>query len=359
MVSAISSPPSSFLSGGFVTDTNRNTLWNALSAADQARYSTPASSGSGTTSGSGGTSGSSGTAAAPTFVSRGSTTALASTTFDNRTDARSATPGSNALTGYSKLWDNSTLLAAQLALTTDPGSRGGALFVNITAGTLADGDRPQDGLSGNISNIRGQNPFGYFEPGSGRDNFVRVFSGAETRFEDVNPTGTLAERQAWETTARSRYDSYQTLVSDQITKTAANFGGSQGLLGFDVNKNGKIDDETELFGFDAGLDINGSANILTTTGGSATTNFTFLTGSRLTGDFLDSNRDPAQLDNYRRFLILTSAGQSAPLLQTGSTGFTDAINAYVSTQTRFDLNASGGARLTIVAQNGIGVSATA
>ena len=350
MSTAISLPPPSYLPGGFVTEINRQALWDALTDAQRAQYtstSTGSSTSTGTSGGSGTSSGT--TSTAPTFKSLGSSTTLSSAAFTGRTDARSAAPNNSILTGYSALWDPDNLITAQLATL----ANGGAIFVNVVAGSIADGDRPQDGANGNLANIRGQNPFGFFDAGE----FVRVRDGVETRFAGGTAAVGYSE---WLATARVAYDAYNSLVSSQITEVQSLFGSSQqGLLGFDVNNNGLLDNETELFGFDAGLDIDGTATIKYGTGTTQTDgSFTFLSASgRLNGDPLDPDTDNSFLDEYRRFMILTGAGQSVAVLQS-DIGYSAATDSYVKAQTRFQLDAVGGASLTIVTQDGFSVTPT-
>lgn len=350
MTTSVGSPPATYLPGGFVTDVNRQALWESLTDSQRASYQSTSTTGSGTTTGA--TSGTGSTSSStPTFKSLGSSTGVSSATFTGRTDARSVAPNSTILSGYGSLWDPTNLVSAQLATL----ANGGAIFVGVQAGTIANGDRPQDGTSGDLANIRGQNPFGYFDG----TEFVKVLNGTETRFSG-NPTTDPSGYATWLSTARVRYDAYQSLVSTQITDMQSLFGKSlQGLLGFDVNNNGLIDNEAELFGFDAGLDIDGSASIKYGTGASQTTaSFTFLAANgRLAGDPLDPQTDTASLDEYRRFMVLTETGQSVAVLQS-DIGYDPLTGSYVKAQTRLQLDAAGGASLTVVAQNGFTVTPT-
>ncbi|HYG86607.1 MAG TPA: hypothetical protein VD978_10140 [Azospirillum sp.] len=364
MATVSSTPPSTFLYGAGVTDLNRQTIWDSLDAATQSKYtsgtSNTSTSGSTGSTGSTGTSGGSSTTT-PTstskFSSLGSQTALNPASFDGRTDTtRSATPTNGTLTGFSKLWSGDAALQAQLS-TTPP--KGGAIFVNIQKGTAADGTRPEDGRSGNIENGRGKNPYGYFDADNNFVQIRRSLDGQETEVT-YNPDSGI-KREDWLKTAKREYDAYEALITKQMNAVTSSFG-SQGLLGYDVNNNGYIDNESELFGFDNGLDINGSAYIMQED--ATKVSFTFLSGAtpadgesetrRLTGDPLDPNGDSTQKENYRRFMVLTSSGESVSVLQS-EIGYDEVTRSYVKAQTVLQFGASG-ATLTGIAQSGLTVS---
>ncbi|PWC37168.1 hypothetical protein [Azospirillum sp. TSO22-1] len=386
----VSTPPASYLSSG-VTDLNRQSLWNALTAEQQAKYTNGSSTGTSGTSGSGsstsGTSGTSGTTTSggKVFVSQGtSTTQLSGAAFDNRTDARSAAPGSDVVTGFSKLWTSDAALQAQLTAFTDPDTgatsavNGGAIFVKVRQGTSAAGERPYDGSAGellvNDGRLQhGQNPYGFFsdDPALAETPFVKMdidASGFVTKTPWSADTG--KSYGEWLKNARYAYDQYETQVNQQQTAVLKDFGGtaSVGLLGFDVNNNGYIDSEKELFGFDGGLNLDnmppGATEVTPMTiieNGSktATTTFSFLTNGHLTGDPLDASQSEesraANKEYYRRFMILTADGKSNSVLQS-SIGYNATTGQYVTAQTQFSFTDTG-ATLTAVAQNGFKVTA--
>lgn len=380
-----STPPASYLPSG-VTDLNRTSLWNGLTAEQQAKY-TSGSSSTSSTSSSGSTSGTtSGTTSSTgkVFVSVGNTTQMSGAAFTNRTDTRSATPDADAVTGFSKLWTSDAALQAQLTAFTNPDTgvtsavNGGAIFVKVRQGTAAEGARPYDGTAGQLLITdprlqRGQNPYGYIstDPALAETPFVKM---------DVAPDGVVTQTawsadtgktySEWLKGAKYAYDQYETLVGQQQTAVLKDFGGtaSYGLLGFDVNNNGYIDNESELFGFDGGLNIDnmppGATDVTPKTiieNGSktATTNFTFLTNGHLTGDPLDTSQSPesraANKEYYRRFMLLTGDGKSTSLLQS-SIGYNNATGQYVAAQTQFSFTDTG-ATLTAVAQSGFKVTA--
>lgn len=353
--------PSSFLAGGFVTEINRQALWDNLDAASKARFSstdtTSGSTSSGGTSSTGTTGGTTATGTTGGFTSLGVSGPGGVANFTNRTDSRSAPVSAAALTGFRQVWTGQDILSAQLSETSDTTkSRGGALFVQLASGIEGDGDRPS---TGPLPNLRGRNPFGFFELAADgvTQQFVRVRDGAEERF-----SGDEADRAAWEQANTKEFNAFQNLVSSTIATTQGRFGNGVGLLGFDVDDNGKIDNETELFGFDSGLDLNGIGTIRAknASGTYVDTPFTFLQQDasgrdRLRGDTLDIQSTGEDRNLYRRFMVLTSTGASVRLSQDGN-GYDAATQAYVKTQTRLDLDAAGGARLTVVAQEGFTVT---
>ncbi|WP_431860737.1 hypothetical protein [Azospirillum sp.] len=387
----VSTPPAGYLPSG-VTDLNRQSLWNSLTAEQQAKYSSGGSStGTSGSSGSGGsTSGTTGSTGTTTsggkvFVSQGnSTTQLSGAAFNNRTDARSAVPGSDVVTGFSKLWTSDSALQAQLTAFTDPDTgvtsavNGGAIFVKVRQGASSAGERPYDGSAGELlvndgRLQKGQNPYGFFssDPALAETPFVKMdvdASGYVTKTSWSADTGkTYAE---WLKNAKYAYDQYETLINQQQTAVLKDFGGtaSYGLLGFDVNNNGYIDNESELFGFDGGLNIDnmppGATEVTPMTiiengSKSATTSFTFLTNGHLTGDPLDTSQSEesraANKEYYRRFMIVTADGKSNSVLQS-SIGYNAATGQYVAAQTQFSFTDTG-ATLTAVAQNGFKVTA--
>ncbi|HYH39441.1 MAG TPA: hypothetical protein VD860_14555 [Azospirillum sp.] len=386
----VSTPPASYLPSG-VTDLNRQSLWNSLTAEQQAKYSSGSSTSTSGSSTSGssttGTTGTSGTTTSggKVFVSQGSsTTQLSGAAFDNRTDTRSAAPDADVITGFSKLWTSDAALQAQLTAFTNPDTgatsavNGGAIFVKVRQGTSAQGERPYDGSAGellvNDGRLKhGQNPYGFFsdDPALAETPFVKMdidASGFVTKTSWSADTGkTYAE---WLKSAKYAYDQYETLINQQQTAVLKSFGGtaSYGLLGFDVNNNGYIDSEKELFGFDGGLNLDnmppGATDVTPMTivengSKSATTTFTFLTNGRLTGDPLDASQSEesraANKEYYRRFMILTADGKSNSVLQS-SIGYSTATGQYVAAQTQFSFTDTG-ATLTAVAQNGFKVTA--
>ena len=363
--------PANYLSKG-VTDLNRNYLWSKLTDAEQGKYTTPTAPAAGTTGGGTTPTGTTGTTTPTTttvkkFVSMNSTTELSSTAFTNRLDSRSAAPSSTTLANFGKLWTSDALLQAQLTTSVDPADgqtkaiNGGAVFVSIKSGTVADSTRPYNGSTGDTTDpallSRGKNPYGYFstDPALSETPFVK---------QTTNPDGSVTEEswsdstgktyKEWLTTAKDRYSQFESLVTKQMDGLSATFGTEQGLLGYDVNNNGFIDSEKELFGFDKGLNLNGSATI-TSADKLSTESFTFLTGDRLTGDRLDSAQPEEDKAHYRRFMVMNADGSSTSLLQS-QTGFAAGINQYVSVQSRLTFE-SGGATLTSVAQQGFSVTA--
>ncbi|WP_448189000.1 hypothetical protein [Azospirillum sp. sgz301742] len=356
--------PSNYLSSG-VTDLNRNYLWSKLTDAEQAKYtSSTSTTGTSGTSTSGTTTGTSGTSTTTStggkFVSVGTSAEMSGAAFTGRLDSRSATPSSSTLSGFSKLWASDALLQAQLSATTDTASKGGAVFVNFKSGTVADTARPYDGSSGNITGLgslpRGKNSYGYFstDPAMSATPFVQQMPNADGSVTETSWSESTGKTyNEWLKTAKSRYDEFEALVTKQQDGLSATFGSGQGLLGYDVNNNGIIDNETELFGFDKGLSLDGSATI-TSADKLSTQSLTFLTGGRLTGDPLDAAQT-SDTSIYRRFMVLGSDGKSTSVLQS-SIGYAAGIKEYVTAQSTLSFD-SGTATVTAVAQKGFSVSA--
>jgi hypothetical protein len=392
--------PTGFLVSFNVTDLNRQTIWDSLADADRAKFgattsTTTTGSTTGTTTSSTTTSTATTSTATTTatatggFVSLGSTTKLSSSAFTGLQNATySSTPTSATQAGYGKIWATTEDVQKQLT-----GTKGGAIFVDAKGGALADGMRPADGSKGfDPTNARGFNPYGYTDQTTSK--FVQLQQGADidgrpsylaTHFDD--DTGRVSQstwcqnlvdgkweetgdttvatgktRANWEKSARVKYDQYQSLVSDQMIAATGKFD-TQSMLGYDVNNNGRIDDETELFGFDSGLDISGSANITDSVkdadGNTATKSFTFLANDgRLSGDPLDPNQT-SSLNDYRRFMVLKQDGSSASVLQS-EIGHSASVNQYVKSQTvlKFDTTAHT-ATIYGVAQSGMSISQVA
>ncbi|MBL26056.1 MAG: hypothetical protein CMM50_00700 [Rhodospirillaceae bacterium] len=135
---------------------------------------------------------------APTFNSITGTTSTLDVT--DRTGASSATPSASALSGFAELFGTNELLHS-------------ALFVDIRAGTLTDANA-------------GTAITAPVDPGLPEDDPDQV------RYEIA-----LAEYEA----DLDRQDA-------AVDAIKSRFGDTQGLLGLDLNGNGFIDDETELFG---------------------------------------------------------------------------------------------------------------
>lgn len=371
-----STPPASYLAYG-VTDLNRQSLWNAMTDEGRAKYSsaststtgtstTGTSAGTSTTGTSSGTTSSTSTKPAKGFTSLSNPNALSTTAFDNRIDSRSSAVLKETRAAFSNLWGGDSLLQAQLTTKTDPDTgvsaptNGGAIFVTYKLGSVATQTRPYDGKDGELSladSPRGKNPYGYYstDPAMADTPFVQQVVGTDGSVKDVTYDPASGQKYSdWLKAAKNRYDQYETLVGDQMNKVMSSFGsiGGQGLLGYDVNNNGYIDDESELFGFDNGLNVDGSSTIRLASG--ATQEFTFLTGNRLTGDPLDAEQETDRA-LYRRFMILGSDGNSTSVLQS-NTGYNAGLGQYVSAQAMLTFD-SGGARMTTVAQSGFQVTA--
>jgi len=389
-----STPPASYLPAG-VTDLNRQSLWNALTAEQKAKYSggssgtggTGGTSGTGTPTTSGSTSGTGTTTTAAggkVFVSQGNTTQMSAAAFTNRTDARSQVPDADAVTGFSKLWTSDAALQAQLTAFTNPDTgvtsavNGGAIFVKVRQGTASEGARPYSGSAGPLDDSdvrmkRGQNPYGYIstDPAMSETSFVKRTTAPDGTVTETAWSADTGKTYAeWVKGAKYAYDQYEQLISKQQEAVLKEFGGtaSYGLLGFDVNNNGFIDSEKELFGFDGGLNLDNlppgatevtPKTIIANGSKSATTEFTFLTNGKLTGDPFDTSvpedERAANREYYRRFMLVTGDGRSTSLLQS-SIGYSNTTGQYVAAQTQFSFGASG-ATLTALAQNGFKVTA--
>ncbi len=326
MTTSIPAMPSFFLSDGTVTELNRRTIWESLTSTRRSEIlsnppQTSTSTGSGTSTGTTGT-GTSGTGSTGTptgnFVSRGSSqqNALPANVFANRLDYFSATPTAETLQAFAKIWATEDDIASQITAR-DPATpvtsaTRGALFIDLTRGSVAEGTRLA-------------NPFGSFVDG--------VFV----------PIGTATQNQ---------YFAFEDAIRKQEDQIRNLFGGTQGLLGYDANDNGRIDNESELFGFDNAALLGGVPLSLDNLLQTRLVNGVSEAG--LSYDVNYTSSDPADRINFNRFMVLTGNGNSVRMNQF-DLEFNSAIGSYTAAQTLMKLQ-EGGSSLTIRTEQGFNVT---
>jgi hypothetical protein len=139
------------------------------------------------------------------------------------------------------------------------------------------------------------------------------------------------------TTKQKYLDAFQSRAYDAYKAAADKFGGfnSQTMLGYDVNGNGFVDNESELFGFGTrGLKMSDFFDITSADGG-VTNNYSLKS-------FTAANSSTKMTDNVaidaKRFMAMTTEGKSASVIGTsydnGSPGMTTTLS--------LNLLASGG-----------------
>ncbi|QQP90538.1 hypothetical protein IGS68_04600 [Skermanella sp. TT6] len=141
-----------------------------------------------------------------------------------------------------------------------------------------------------------------------------------------------AEDPTWITdpTTKQKYlDAFQSRAYDAYKAAADKFGGfnSQTMLGYDVNADGFINNESELFGFGTrGLKMSDFFDITSADGGATNTytlrNFTAADSSTTMADNIAI--DP------KRFMALTSEGKSASVIGTSYDNGTPGMTTTVS-----------------------------
>lgn len=141
-----------------------------------------------------------------------------------------------------------------------------------------------------------------------------------------------AEDPTWITdpTTKQKYlDAFQSRAYDAYKAAADKFGGfnSQTMLGYDVNADGFLNNESELFGFGTrGLKMSDFFDITSTDGG--VTN-TYSLRSFTAADSSTTTTDNIAIDP-KRFMALTNDGKSASVISTsydnGSPGMTTNVS---------------------------------
>ena len=141
-----------------------------------------------------------------------------------------------------------------------------------------------------------------------------------------------AEDPTWITdpaTKQKYLDAFQSRAYDAYKAAADKFGGfnSQTMLGYDVNADGFINNESELFGFGTrGLKMSDFFDITSADGGATNTytlrNFTAADSSTTMADNIAI--DP------KRFMALTSEGKSASVIGTSYDNGTPGMTTTVS-----------------------------
>ena len=195
----IGSPPANFLSTPGITQTAREASWGNLTDDQRAAYraGTSGQSSSGIIS----SQPDNQTYSVPGFnsVTGGGATASAlvfSNARGSYLNARSATPSNATLTAYTKVFPTQAKLDQVLS---SPSSNGAAVFFDVRSG---------------LSSNPGETATSPYAAGSANDKI------------------------------------FQDQLKAQASQITARFGaGGQGLLGYDVNGDGKINDENELIGF--------------------------------------------------------------------------------------------------------------
>jgi hypothetical protein len=272
---SIGAPPANFLPNPNITSLAREAAWFSLTDAQRATY------GDGTAGGATLGSLTNGNAATTYqtggFGSQTTTTPTATTPLDftaARLDALSQTPPSDVSAAYRTIWkDNFSTTNVLKANGSAGDTNGGAIFVSIRAGT-------------------------------GAERVTNPYTDDTTRTDD-------------------NYDLFEKQTTSLAKSITDRFGQSEGLLGYDTNGNGYLDNESELFGFDG-----------TTAGPS-------LSASGLLSD---------------RFMVLTSAGKSVKVDQSIFGTARDSSDGYLPYTTAYTtLQRDGSGKLELVVGSTAGI----
>jgi len=139
------------------------------------------------------------------------------------------------------------------------------------------------------------------------------------------------------TTKQKYLDAFQSRAYDAYKAAADKFGGfnSQTMLGYDVNGNGFVDNESELFGFGTrGLKMSDFFDITSSDGG-ATNNYSLKS-------FTAADSSTKMTDNIvidaNRFMAMNTEGKSASVIGTSYDNGTPGMTTTIS----LNLLASGG-----------------
>ncbi len=267
---SIGAPPANFLPNPNITSLAREAAWLSLTDAQRATYGDGTAGGAPTGSLTNGNA--STTYQTGGFGSQTTTTPLDFTTA--RLDALSQTPSSDISSAYRTIWKDNFSTTNVLRDNGSAGdTNGGAIFVTIRAGT-------------------------------GAERVTNPYTDDTTRTND-------------------NFDLFEAQVTSLAKRITDRFGQSQGLLGYDTNGNGFLDNESELFGFDG-----------TTAGPSLST-------SGLLSD---------------RIMVLTSAGKSVKVDQSIFGTAPDASAGYLPYTTAFTtLQRDAGGRLELVVETADGI----
>lgn len=289
---AIPRPPANFLPDANITSIARESAWFNLSDAARRAFleSAPSTPSNGLVSSGGAASGFRQGGFSSTTGATGTTTAPLA--FETRVDTvRSQTPTQETATAYRSIWKTDADFTAVLRQASDPmNTNGGAIFVSIRAGATGT------------------------DPATAERFIQNPYIDDPTRSDDP-------------------FDLFERQVTNQQRALLDRFGTEQALLGFDVNGNGFIDNETELFGFDSATGAGPSF-------------------AAIFGAFSPST-GPVRLDQLgdlgNRLMVLRSDGTSVRLNQSSlaTSPVGGEFAPYTSVQTVLQADANG--RLEVVA----------
>jgi len=307
-------PPANFMNNPNITQTTREQAWLRLSDAQKkaAREAAPTTPSNVLLSSGGQSSTSYRSGSWSSTVPGSGSGATTPLDFSGRLESRSAEADEATRRAYRNLWSSGTA--------SDPQAR----LEQVLAKTDGSGTLPESGNGGALFvTIRG---------GTGAERATNPYTDIAGRTDD-------------------RYDVFNRQIDAQVKDITDRFGQGQALMGYDLNGDGSLNSETELFGFDGskpGLSLD---DIYVASAG------------RSLGALLRSAGNRVELDELgdvgKRLMVLRSDGSSVRMNQSSIAssaipggGYTE----HTAAQTALQLSSSGKLELTVYTQQGFDVN---